>query len=67
MIMTKNGSLMPSVFCGSAGHVIKLVLTWTKALEEMERKKMIRIKSLECSRNHDGAHTLVPMISSTLL
>lgn len=26
MIITKNGSLMPSVFLGSAGHVIYVVL-----------------------------------------
>lgn len=28
MIMTRNGSLIPSVACGSAGHVMKLVLTF---------------------------------------
>jgi hypothetical protein len=27
MIMTRNGSLIPSVFFGSAGHWIKVVLT----------------------------------------
>jgi len=28
MIITKNGSLMPSVFFGSDGHVIYVVLKW---------------------------------------
>ena len=27
-IMTRNGSLMPSVFCGSAGHTMNVVLTF---------------------------------------
>jgi hypothetical protein len=27
-IITRKGSLMPSVFCGSAGHVMKVVLTF---------------------------------------
>eukprot|EP00001_Collodictyon_triciliatum_P054543 09725_6 len=32
MIMTRKGSLIPRVFCGSAGHVIKFVLTFDPAI-----------------------------------
>jgi hypothetical protein len=63
-IMTRNGSLMPSVFLGSAGQVMKVVLhVWSKT-------KICLILCLPCrmdSRlNHMKSYlTLVPIISST--
>ena len=36
MIMTRNGSLMPSVFLGSAGHVMYVVDTFTPAISSTD-------------------------------
>ena len=48
MIMTRNGSLMPSVFCGSAGHVMNVVEMFVDMISSTDDWMSLSVMRLMC-------------------
>lgn len=48
IIMTRNGSLMPSVFCGSAGHVMNVVEMFVDMISSTDDWMSLSVMRLMC-------------------
>lgn len=48
MIITRNGSLMPSVFCGSAGHVMNVVEMFVDMISSTDDWISLSVMRLMC-------------------
>ena len=48
IIITRNGSLMPSVFCGSAGHVMNVVEMFVDMISSTDDWMSLSVMRLMC-------------------